>query len=162
MAVRFSIDIQGKAEFDRAFNRVSSEIKDFTAVWEKVSDWLKRRTKRQFDNQGGDNRWQALSIGYAKWKQIEYPNKPILQRTGRMIDSLTEATADSVNRASKTSLEFGTSVPYAKYHQAGAGDLPQRKIFDLNEKDRKSLTGVIQRELVKIVRAQGFETFEFD
>lgn len=165
MSVKFSIEIQGKAEFDRAFNRVSSEIEDFTAAWQEIRAWLKRRLKHQFDTEGANNKWQALSPKYAAAKEIEYPGAKILQRTGLLKESLTDGNSNTIDRITKSSLDYGTDLPYAKYHQDGAedgaGNLPQRKIYDFDEQDKTDLTKTVQRELVKIVRAQGFESFEF-
>mgnify|MGYP001220145994 CR=1 FL=1 len=161
--IRFRLEIQGRTEFDRAFNRVSGEIRDFTSVWDTVRAWARARLKRQFETEGaaGASRWQALSAKYKEWKEIFYPGARILERSGKMVESLVSGNAETIDRATKNEFDYGTSLPYAAYHQEGAGNLPQRKIFDFTERDRTELTKQMQRPLVRIVRQQGFEVFEF-
>jgi phage gpG-like protein len=161
MSVRFTVEIQGKTELSRAFNRVSAEISDWRKVWAPVRAWLKSRLRRQFDAEGTPNKWARLSPEYAKWKEVHYPGAKILERTGYLKESLTDGNADTIDRETDTLFEYGTRTPYGKYHQDGGTRLRQRKIFDFDDEDRRSLTEEMQRPLVEIVRAQGFEVFEF-
>lgn len=158
--IRFRATVQGKTELDRAFNRVGAQVSDWKAVWKEVRAWLKSRLKRHFDAEGVPNRWQALAPAYRDWKEIRYPGTKILERTGNLKESLADGNADTIDRQTKTLFEYGTRTAYARYHQDGDG-VPARKIFDFDDRDRDSLTKEIQRPLVKIVRAQGFEVFEF-
>lgn len=159
--IRFRVEVQGKREFDRAFNRVSAEITDFRTAWANVRAWLKMRMRRQFEVEGAVSKWAALSPAYREWKQIHYPGKKILVRTGNLKESLTDGNADTIDRETANSFEYGTRLPYSKFHQDGDLNLPQRKIFDFDENDRQRITKEIQRPLVEIVRQQGFEVFEF-
>lgn len=158
--IKFSVTVQGKTEFERAFNRISAAAEDFTPVWDGVRDWLKSRLRHQFNAEGSVVRWQSLSPDYSEWKQIHYPGTKILERTGHLKESLTTGNSDTIDRETKTLFEYGTRTAYGKYHQEGDG-VPERKIFDFDERDRRDMTEAIQRPLIEMVRRQGFEVFEF-
>ena len=62
----------------------------------------------------------------------------ILYETGRLRDSLQGRTGDSIREVSsgegqESFLVFGTSVPYAIYHQDGTARMAQREHVGLNE-----------------------------
>lgn len=56
---------------------------------------------------------------------------PLLRATGRLADSVTGETGDSIVIIEKKLLAFGTRVPYAVYHQSDAprGKIPLRKFL---------------------------------
>jgi len=80
-----------------------------------------------------------------------------LQRSRRLVLSLTADTADSIIRAEPDSLTFGTSLFYAQLHQSLSPrrKLPRRAIFDLTEEQKTQLANVIQRRLAALGRAEG-------
>jgi len=95
----------------------------------------------------------------------------ILIDTTRLIKSLAGPTADSIRHVSQNTLEFGTAVPYAAYHQEGsvkwlflrgirraAGTLrrgvripglPPRRHVGLNNTTSTTMAGVVADALVR-------------
>lgn len=75
---------------------------------------------RQFITQGrawGPG-WKDLTPTYAKYKAKKFAGKSILIRTGTLFNSLVFGGPGAVRVLSNKKLVFGTSVPYAIYHNS--------------------------------------------
>ena len=99
-----------------------------------VYNIFKTFIKAHFSSEGGysGEQWAPLSPTYAAWKAKHYPGRGILQREGRLYNSLSAQSGDTIFRVTPTSAEFGTKVPYAVYHQAedrGAAPFPRRAVI---------------------------------
>lgn len=70
------------------------------------------------------NAWKPLALSTVLRKE----HGAILVDTGRMYESLTtpNGTADTIWETGDTWLRFGTSVPYARFHQTGTRRMPAR------------------------------------
>jgi phage gpG-like protein len=155
MSFRFSFEVQGKKEFDRAFNRVEEHISDLRPLWPHVTRTMQDIMEEQFKSEGSKGRggkWKDLSPAYEKWKSINYAGKPILQRSGRMFDSLTSKTGDTVLIEEKQEYGFGTNLFYASFHQSGTTNMPARELFSFTDESRTRLTKGIQRGLLEIIK----------
>lgn len=152
------IEVEGERQFDRTFTRFTEQLRDLRDLWPACIPELREISKEQFAGEGvGDaGKWAALSARYAAWKAQRYPGKPILQRTGRLVESLTGNKSDSIVEAKPDELIFGTRVPYAVHHQRGAGRLKKRKVFDLNEQQRTRIMKAIQKRLLTSGQSSGF------
>lgn len=152
------LEVENEVQFQRTFTRYVSQLRDLRDTWPGVVTDLRDIAQEQFGGEGiGDSgKWPALSPRYAAWKRRHFPGKSILRRTDRLIESLTGNRADSIVEARPDSLEFGTRVPYAIYHQRGAGRLKRRKIFDLNERQRTRIMKTIQKRLLTAGQESGF------
>ncbi len=78
--------------------------------------------------------WPRLSPRYAAWKKVHFPGRKILEREGDLKKSLVwsgrRLGAKGIWDAHPDYVRFGTSVPYASYHQTGTATLPQRAFMD--------------------------------
>lgn len=77
----------------------------------------------------GYGKYAPLSEAYAKWKRKHFPGQSILVRTGRLRDSVTDATRpsrDTILQVTKNSMAHGTKVPYGSYIQNGTKRMPAR------------------------------------
>ncbi len=94
-----------------------------------VRDIFWAMERAQFQAEGGytSEQWRPLNPAYAAWKQRQYGDKPILQREGFLVESLTGETEWSVVRTGPTFGEYGTKIPYAATHHFGD---PRRNIPD--------------------------------
>lgn len=106
---------------------------------EYCREYAQELTER-FDN-GGDATWQALKKETvdAKKKKGYSAAEKILYATGHLEASLGVDADGNLKNIRADSIDFGTSVPYAKYHDDGEGHLPKREIIvepstDLMEK----------------------------
>jgi phage gpG-like protein len=110
-------------EFESLLKGWRGEIRDWRRIWPKVSRFLEGLEKRQFESQGGageHGEWDPLTEDYAKAKAKKYGEQPILRANGRLARSLTDSSSgDAVRIYQKLSMTFGSSLPYAGYHQAG-------------------------------------------
>lgn len=157
--LRLVVNIEGLAEFDRTFTRFTANLRDWRELWPAVIGELRRITQEQFafEGKGTTGQWRQLSPKYAQWKELKFPGSTILSRTGRLVKSLTRRSGDSIIIGKPDLLIFGTSVPYAIYHQSRRArkKLPRRPIFDFSEDDKNRLTKAIQRALFKAGKNQG-------
>jgi phage gpG-like protein len=157
--IRLIAEIDGDRQFDRSFTRFTENLRDFRQLWPGVITTLRRIVKEQFAGQGigPSGPWKPLSKAYGEWKKKSFPGKPIMQRSGALIEALTKNTSDSIVDAKPDYLEFGSSLPYANYHQSRLPRkrLPRRPVFDLTEENKTRLTKAIQARLVKAGRENG-------
>lgn len=148
------ITVAGEDQFFRRFERLDAQFEDLWPIWPDVRDEFWAIEKEQFDSEGGAGRqgkWQALSPNYAARKIEQYGDKPILQATGELLESLTGG-AGHIYRPSKKDLAIGTSVKRGLYHQLGSARLPKRPPIDFNDATQTRLMKVIQKSLVRELR----------
>ena len=158
MAQRFRIEVAGQAEFNRSFIRLKDNIEDLTPEWEAAFVAFQTIQAEQFNTEGqagATGRWLPLSENYGRWKELNYPGTKILERTGRLKDSLIGETSDTVKKIDKLSAEFGTLVPYAMPHQIGGGGgrPPRREVISFSERQKTFLMKEIQKKLVERIKA---------
>lgn len=147
---RFTFSVEGETQIDRTLTRFADNIGDARPVWDKLAGRFARLERRQFAGEGTySGGWAPLSPAYAAWKARHYPGKPILERTGRLVRSLTQRPF-GVEDIHPSYMRLGTDVPYAKYHQRGvpANNLPRRRPVELPESERREFVKVLQRFIV--------------
>lgn len=144
--MRFTFAVEGEAQVDRTLARFADNVDDATPVWNKLADRFAVIETRQFDSEGayGSGGWPALSAKYAAWKARHYPGAPILTRTGALRQSLTERPF-GVEVIEPGSMTIGSGSDVGRYHQGGAGNLPQRRPVELPENERRTWVRMIQR-----------------
>lgn len=78
--------------------------------------------------------WPALQPAYAAWKARYFPTARILEREGTLRESLRwtgqGVGPGGVFEALQREVRFGTTVPYAVYHQRGTRSMPARPFLD--------------------------------
>lgn len=162
MPWKFTFEVDGVPQFNRAFNRISDHVQDLRTVWNYAEDAMVKIEEEQFLTEGAaglHGRWQVLTPQYAKHKEKRYPGRPILQRSYALVSSLTDKTKDSVRVKEKLEFAFGTSVKsksgkdYPLMHQRGQGRLPARRAIDLSVSQRTYLQKEIQKGLLQIIRS---------
>ena len=121
----------------RLLTHLRDRLADPGPAWEEYATWLRGEFAKQFDSEGdylGRNPWAPLSPAYAKRKARRYPGAKILQATKRMMRSLTEPGGDNRVRYTDDHFEFGSDVPYLRFHQTGTSKMPARPpVADENE-----------------------------
>lgn len=158
MARAITIDVNvtpGGHVFQRAFTRFVSDLADLTPLWDKLAEGLRASTRRNFDTEGANSgtRWHPLSPRYGTWKAKHYPGKPILQRSGVMMRSLTDDGPGGIYETRPSAMAWGTAVPYARWHQDGTTKgLPARPIIRLTDADQEDMTRLVHRFLLESAR----------
>lgn len=149
MPVRLSFSFYGEHQLDRTLNRMIADVEDATPAWEVILASFIRAERKQFRSQGayGSAGWVPLSPRYAAWKALHFPGKPILERTGRLLRSLTQQPL-GIEVMQPHRLLMGSNVKYGEFHQAGSGHLPRRRPIELPESLRVEWVKTLQRYIV--------------
>lgn len=124
--VAIQMQVPGATAVNVRLTRFGGLITNWTPFWrEYAAPLIFDRIQDNFKTEGGwVGGWKPLSPAYAAWKVRHYGQKPILQRTGTLVRSLTWQNGavgpGGIAEMSETRAAFGTRVPYAIYHQLGA------------------------------------------
>lgn len=112
---------------------LDARLRDLTPVWGKVHDIMIALLRQHFRTQGAyaGQAWVPLNPAYAAWKKRHYPGKPILRREDTLFESLVNKShGRHVWRTGPSFAEYGTSVPWARFHHFGTKrGLPVRKVI---------------------------------
>ena len=152
---QFTWKISGEKQISKLMGQVVEQTTDFQELWNspEFKGIVYGAEKEQFATEGehGSGGWEALNDVYEARKKKGYPRRKILQRTRRMWRSLTDPKSkDAVYTASKHSLSFGTSVPYAIYHQKGTTNMPERKPIEFTDGERLKIMKAMQAHVFAI------------
>ncbi len=147
-----------------AFERTGDELKDFGKhVFPKLTPVFEAEERRQFDAQGGGPRgsWAALSPTYAKWKEANYPGKPINRRSDALYEALTESTSVFAARVvSGQDFDFGThGLDYASWIQLGTGSMIDRPPFDFSSDLERDLVDAALEGVREAIHETGLDEF---
>ncbi len=152
---QFVWSVSDEKQISRLMGQVVEKTTDFQELWnsQAFKDIVYGSEKKQFATEGehGSGGWAKLNEVYEARKARQYPDKPILQRTGRMFKSLTSPVSPgAVYTASRHSVTFGTTVPYAIYHQKGTKDMPERKPIEFTDGERQQIIKAMAAHVFKI------------
>ncbi|HWQ55679.1 MAG TPA: hypothetical protein VN442_18475 [Bryobacteraceae bacterium] len=159
--LRFRLDIAGEVQMDRGIARFADGVTDYRPIWGVIEDDFYAQEKDQFKSEGaeGGERWQELSPEYAGWKEAHFPGKPILERTGDLVGSLTQPNHPmGVRIEERKTLTLGSRVPYGIYHQSiePRHVLPRRAEIQLTEPFKRGVMAHIHGYLVQMATQYGF------
>lgn len=132
-----NIQIHNRQELDRSLQRAVNVLNDQTPLWDIViNNVLRPRIREVF-----------RSEGYGRWapRQDNLPH-PLLRKSGTLFRSLVQRGArGNVDIRSEHSLEFGTDIAYADYHEFGTSRIPARPY--LQSVVDQGLEGKLVREI---------------
>ena len=143
--VVIQIETLGDERFVRGFSRFLDHIDDMSPIFEELHKDFQEMNLENFTAGGTPQKWKPLSPDYAAWKAIVRPGRPILVFDGHLKGSLTGKNEFTVKKIGRHEAEFGTSVPWAIYHQKGGGRLPRRKPVQLTDPRREKWVKMIHR-----------------
>ena len=158
---RFRMEIAGQVEMDRGIARFADGVTDYRPIWPVIADDFYAQVQGQFKTEGeqGGERWAPLSENYGRYKEVRYPGKPILERTGDLLASLTTATHPSaVHIEARKTLTLGSRIPYAVFHQTGTSKMPRRAEVVLDEAFKRSVMHNVQVYLVTMASQCGLRS----
>lgn len=149
MGILLTFDFYGDTQLERTLDRFAAGAEDATPAWEAIADRFVHVERRQFATEGKSSSggWAPLSPKYAAWKAQHYPGKPILQREGHLVRSLTRRPL-GVERIEPQEAWLGSDIDYGAFHQRGAGNLPRRRPVELTEAERRLWVKILQRFIV--------------
>lgn len=149
--IALKVRATGMKELEVRISRISGAARNLAPAWPTVVTALRSVEAQVFASEGGfsrGGRWKPLSRRYALRKARLRPGAKILEYSGRLRGSLTGSSSDSIYRPGPRSLEYGTSVPYARYHQEGGGFLPRRSFLDLTDRQASTIGAILHRYIV--------------
>lgn len=156
--MQLKIDVAGEAQVSRAFAVYGKEADDLREPLSDIADELREAIGEQFRTEGtrGGSKWKALSPSYRRWKEANYPGRPMLVRTGDMRSAMLDRLAFHVNRKR---MLYAPNVPltddgeqYALIHQQGRGQMPRRKMVNLTTADKRQFERIFAHWLTYIRR----------
>ena len=137
------IQIHRKVEVDAELRRVGSVINDPSPVWDSViRKVLIPRIRETFLSEGG-GRWVP--------RQDDLPH-PLLRKSGTLYSSLVRpGSRGNINVQTSHSLEYGTDIPYADFHEFGTSRIPARPyllyaVEDIDVKVAREIDSYFQSE----------------
>lgn len=147
-----SISINGVANIEKMLVNLKG-IDRFVEMWMKSGEpdsIMQKSFLENFRKEGRPNRWNELAEETIKSRDyLGYDDGPILQRTGKLMDSVTELKGDVYPGINKTTMMWGISQieesQKTKFyaHQKGKGkygqNLPQRKMIGFQNQDVNKL-----------------------
>ena len=140
---RLRFDVDGDVQLSRYLDIMADHLNDFRPLFEDIADDFRETEKGIFSSEGafeGNAKWKPLSPTYKAIKDKQFPGKPILQRRGDLMQSLTSIGGNHVSHVSSDSLEIGTKDPKAVFHQRGTSKMPQRKVVSLTAPQKRRWT----------------------
>lgn len=109
-------------EVERRLSHFQASLADNSAALRAVADNLREMIAQQFSTQGaaGGTPWAPLAP--STLRKTRGPRAGILYSTGALLGSLVDASAPGhVEETDGRELLFGSELPYAIFHQTGAG-----------------------------------------
>lgn len=145
--------LEGGAVLQKRLDEISERADDLAPAFAAIIESFHEIEQARFDNNGPG--WLPLSASTmsmtGSWARGNQNFDQILQDSGVLLASL-KGGAGSYERVTPFSVEVGTTVPYAHWHQSGgdrlhasgAGWPPQRKIVDVTEETAVEWAGIVQ------------------
>ena len=132
-----TISIRNRNQLERDLQRQISVLNDQTALWQTVIDNVLRPRIRETFASDGFGRWQP---------RVDNLPHPLLRKSGTLFRSLVQPGAPgNVDIRSEHSLEYGTDIAYADYHEFGTSRIPARPYLQFAVEN--GLEGKLLREI---------------
>jgi phage gpG-like protein len=147
------VDILGIEHVRNRLNAIDQRVSSPRQALESSRRVLSRSIAQNFAEEGRPARWPKRVSNVNG--ELQYPDTkthPVLRLTGRLVDSTIsesnsgESIAQIDLSARESSLSFGASVPYGKYHNSDAPrrKLPQRKFLLFQDADVDEITDAVR------------------
>jgi|tagenome__1003787_1003787.scaffolds.fasta_scaffold20364586_1 hypothetical protein len=137
----FVAEVLGAEAAAHDLEMVGVRARDVRGISYKVRTVFRKAEEARFDRQGPG--WPDLAEATKQRKARQGLSPRTMRAKNVLYRSLTSPrAADQVDRREQTEMEFGTSVPYAHWHEQGKG-VPQRKLIDLSQRERNAIDEAI-------------------
>jgi phage gpG-like protein len=149
--VQIVLDVFGEEQVNRRLLRFEDDVRDASPAFREMANMLRSWERRQFASEGSyaSGGWAPLAASTVAQKRRKGLDPRILRATGDLMRSLTQSGDPNADvTIAPLGMTFGTSVPYARYHQTGTRRMPRRRPLELRDQDRRELVRILQRHLV--------------
>lgn len=141
MTIAALVPLDGNADVVSRIGDVEARLQGPRPLLEAVGEDFRGLMGSQFDSEGQfllGSAWAPLADATLDAKVRAGLDLRILHATLRLRSSLESRTGETVEDIRYTEAVFGTSVPYARYHQRSRGaPLPQRQMVAIRGADRR-------------------------
>lgn len=126
---------------------------DLEPVFDRFGEYIVGdHIPNQFVAQGTPSTWAALSPQYARWKEVHFPGKPILERTGRMKRGFRwEARPRSLRIINRVTAGQSVKIPRWRFHQEGTSRMPARPMLQFTSQDRDKMHDFVEEYLRELL-----------
>jgi phage gpG-like protein len=148
--VQVLIDVFGDEQVNRRLLRFEDDVQDAIPAFREMAKLIRGSVYRQFYSDGAyaSGGWVPLAPSTVAEKARRGLDPRILRATGKLFGSLTSGDPGHVERMGPREFVYGTTVPYAKFHQRGTRRMPRRPPLELRDQDRRELVRILQRHLL--------------
>lgn len=149
--MRLDLDVYGDQQISRELLRFEHRVDNAQPAWREIAGEIRKQINVQFTTEGqaGSGGWEALAPSTLASKAAKGLSPAILQATGALLASLTSSGGGNFEEITDSSLTFGSSIPYGKFHQSGTSKMPARKPIEFAELDRRQFTRILQKHIVR-------------
>jgi phage gpG-like protein len=150
---RFYVQVDGTTRLMASAEGLRRDIEEPQQILEAVAERAFYPIVQEIFDSEGRGRWDDLTTGYAARKREQYGDKPIMQRTGALITSLSRggATMNIQTAQGRDTLLVGSAVPYS------AKASKKRPIFMFNQADYERMGSVAVDEISTRAKGRGFQ-----
>lgn len=148
------VEVFGVDLLHRQILRKIDHVKDFRPAFRRIRDRLQTAAKRQFDTEGGygSGGWPPLAESTIERKRAAGQSSRILIATGALRDSLAGRGTGHTERFSSHAMQWGSSIPYGRYHMTGTSRMPRREPLNIPEAERRNIMKELQEHIATTAR----------
>ena len=140
--------IKGLEKALKRIDDAGDRARDLRPAWAPIAADFHDRERDLFENEGGAEgwaQWEPLDPAYAERKKREGKDDRILVRDGTLSESLGGYGPGFIFAAEPQTVEMGTDVKYAKYHQYARGGRKKREPIRITDDQVGFWVAVIER-----------------
>lgn len=134
-------------------NTVSSRLNALTGelrnkrLMSEIGKLVVNQTRKRITDEKRDPEGQSWPEWSARYAKTRHANHSLLIGTGQLRRSFAF-------RASIDSVEIGTSLHYAIYHQEGTEEIPERPYLGLSHDNESEIIDTVERLLLSALRSR--------
>jgi len=144
------IEVLGEVQVQRTFLRMSESAHNLTPLWAHLLRRFQAIELLQFSSEGGHGSggWAELAESTVRTKESKGLRPEIERATDSLMNSLTGSGSGSITEMANEWLRYGTAIPYARFQQTGTVNMPQRRLIQLTETEKRDIARIVQRYVV--------------
>lgn len=148
--MRIEFSVYGDVQLNRDILRVSGRAQNMAPAFARVLELWRHETAAQFESEGdhASGGWQPLAVATVESKQRQGLRPEILRATDALLRSLTTGDENAIVRITPSELDYGTRLPYGRFHQRGTVRMSQRRPVAFTEGARRATIKILQRYLI--------------
>lgn len=143
-----AVDEHGAKRAATHLSQMGKRSRDVRDASYKIRTIFRKAEEARFASSGRGT-WRALKTATRERKARAGLDPRTLRASNALYRSLTAPRArDQVDERRPDSLRFGTSVPYAGFHDAGRG-VPKRQLIDLSPSERDDVERALEEYITR-------------